>query len=282
MGSLDDVMKSEVIISNSQGFKEKKKKFVEGGAGKFHVLADFDGTLTKVGLPLMKYLRDGNYLSSDYTQELTKLYEKYHPIEIDPNVPYEEKISKMREWWEKVFRSFINFGLDKSTLEKFVKETRLDFREGAKEALKILYKRDIPLVVISSSGLGSVIPMYLKKEKMFYDNISVVANLFEFDKKGIIKKVQEPMIHILNKSEVSIKCLPIYSELIKRKNVLLLGDHLGDLGMVKSFDYNNLISVGFLNENVEENLKSYKNNFDVVLTNDGSFDFVNKFLRDIV
>ena len=52
--------------------------------------------------------------------------------------------------------------------------------------------------------------------------------------------------------------------------------------MVKGFDYENLIKIGFLNENVEENLESFKANYDVLILNDSSMDYINKLLREIV
>ncbi|MBU2415738.1 hypothetical protein KKH86_00740 [Patescibacteria group bacterium] len=71
-------------------------------------------------------------------------------------------------------------------------------------------------------------------------------------------------------------------ELIKnRKNVLLLGDSFGDTEMINGFDYDNLIKIGFLNENVKENLEEYKKNYDVVILNDGSMEYVNDLLNEI-
>lgn len=51
--------------------------------------------------------------------------------------------------------------------------------------------------------------------------------------------------------------------------------------MVEGFDYDNLLCVGFLNEKVEENLDKYKENFDVIITNDGSMDWVNGFVESL-
>jgi 5'-nucleotidase len=84
----------------------------------------------------------------------------------------------------------------------------------------------------------------------------------------------------MNKDETTLESLPIYLELMNKKNVLLLGDGLGDLGMIKGFDYDNLISIGFLNENVDKNLEKFKENFDVVLLGDGDFSFVNEFVKN--
>ena len=275
-----------IIINDKNKFEEKKEKILQQGRDKFHVLADFDLTLTKANVDgiktqaIMKYLRNGNYLTSDYVKKANELYEKYHPIEIDPSISKEDKIKKMKEWWETHFDLMAKTGLDKKILEKLVNDVKLEFREGVKDFLGFLNKNDVPLVIISSSGIGSVIPMYLKREGLMYDNISIVANLFEFDKNGVMVSVKKPIIHSMNKYEITLHDLPIYNELEKRKNVMLLGDSLGDLGMIEGFKYNNLISIGFLNEKVEENLRIYKNKFDVVVTNDGKLDFVNEVMKE--
>lgn len=66
-------------------------------------------------------------------------------------------------------------------------------------------------------------------------------------------------IHVLNKNEHAIDMAgPVHDQLgdangliaddsVKlRTNVLLLGDHIGDLGMSDGLNYNTRISVGFL------------------------------------
>ena len=52
--------------------------------------------------------------------------------------------------------------------------------------------------------------------------------------------------------------------------------------MIEGFPYDNLIKIGFLNENVEENLESYKKSYDVVILGDGDFGFVNELIVEIV
>jgi 5'-nucleotidase len=51
--------------------------------------------------------------------------------------------------------------------------------------------------------------------------------------------------------------------------------------MIKGFDYNNLIKIGFLNENIEENLEHYKYNFDIVILNGYTMDYINVLLREL-
>ena len=74
----------------------------------------------------------------------------------------------------------------------------------------------------------------------------------------------------------------IFKKIKDRKNVLLLGDSLGDIGMITGFDYDNLIKIGFLNENVKENVEYYKRNYDAIILNDSSMDFINKLLKKII
>ena len=281
-------MVSKVIVIEDGSLEEKKKKILEDGADKFHVLADFDRTLTKAFVEgrkvpsIISVLRDRDYLTPDYPAKAKALFEKYHPIEINPNISIKEKKEKMYEWWTTHFDLLIKSGLNKKDLEAVVEEGLIQFRSGVLEFLDFLHNHKIPLVIMSSSGLGDVIPIYLEKQGRLYDNVYVISNLYEWNSDGRVIKVKEPIIHCMNKDETSVKSLPIYNELLKRKNVLLLGDGLGDLGMIEGFDYLTLVKVGFLNENVEENLESYKRSFDVVITEDGSFEFVNKLVREVV
>ncbi|GBE19542.1 pyrimidine 5'-nucleotidase [archaeon BMS3Abin17] len=281
-------MNEEVIIANEAGLEETKKKILEAGSENFHVLADFDNTLTKQFADGQKshttiaQLRNGNYLTSDYPGKAHALFDKYNSIEIDPNVSLDEKKEKMREWWTAHFKLLADSGLNKKDVEKVVAERDLNFREGSMEFLDFLHENNIPLVIMSASGLGDAISMYLKKENRLYNNVHVVSNFFEYDAEGNFIRAKEPIIHSLNKDETAIQSFPVFDFVKHRKNVLLLGDGLGDVGMVKGFDYDNLIKIGFLNKNTEENLENYKKNFDVTILNDGSMDYVNKLVKEVM
>ena len=48
------------------------------------------------------------------------------------------------------------------------------------------------------------------------------------------------------------------------------------LYFVKGLGYNEIIKIGFLNENIKEQLDIYKEKFDVVIINDGDFNYINK------
>ncbi|MBL7148244.1 MAG: hypothetical protein ISS82_05450 [Nanoarchaeota archaeon] len=278
-----------VIISNLSKLKDLKNRFKDGGVEKFHVISDFDRTLTKAFVDGKKFpsvisvLRDGNYLTADYAEKAHALFNKYHPIEIDSDIPLEEKKKAMHEWWTTHFRLLIKSGLNRKDLEKIVESGKIRFREGALEFIDFLYKNKIPLIILSSSGLGKdSISVLLEKEGRAYDNVHIVSNSFVWDKKGNAVAVEEPIIHSFNKSETSVNRLPFFSLIKNRKNVLLLGDGIGDIGMINGFSYENLIKIGFLNYDVKESLEEFKENFDIVILNDGNFKYVNKLIKEII
>jgi len=43
-----------------------------------------------------------------------------------------------------------------------------------------------------------------------------------------------------------------------------------------------ILKIGFLNEKVEEHLDEYKRAFDVVITHDGSFRFLDDLLKELL
>jgi len=278
-----------VVVPKPEKLEKLKESISKDGAEKLHVLSDFDRTLTRAfvggkSIPsLISILRDGNYLTPDYAQKAHELYNKYHPIEFDPAFSLEEKKKAMHEWWTTHFNLLIKSGLDKNDLKRIVESRKIKFREGFTEFIDFLQKHNIPLVIMSSSGLGiEPISMCFKREGKFHDNIHIISNSYEWDESGNAVAVKEPIIHGMNKDETAIRNFPAFKSIKDRKNVLLLGDTLEDVGMVCGFDYHNLIKVGFLNENIEKNLEHYKKNYDVILLNDSSMDYISELLREII
>jgi len=54
--------------------------------------------------------------------------------------------------------------------------------------------------------------------------------------------------------------------------------------MAKNVDYNNLLTVGFLNkiDFTEKDVKNYFTKYDVVIANEGSMKEVNSLIREII
>jgi len=279
----------DIVISNPERLENIKRTILGQGKERIHVLADFDRTLTKAFvnekkvLSIISVLRDEDYLSPEYSEKAKALANKYHPIEINPTIPIEEKKKAMQEWWTQHFDLLIKSGLNKEHLKKVIENGNIQFREGTSELLDFLHENKIPLVILSSAGLGGdSISMYLEKQGKLYDNIHIVSNSYEWDSNGNAVGVKEPIIHVMNKDETEIKDYEVFELIKNRKNVLLLGDSLGDVGMIIGFEYDNLIKIGFLNEKIEENLEKYKENFDIILLNDANFNYVNELVKEIV
>jgi 5'-nucleotidase len=277
-----------LIILNQENVEKIQNKIISEGKENLHVLADFDRTLTKAFLngektpSIISVLRNENYLSEEYSIKAKELANYYHPIEVDPALSIKVKKKKMQEWWEKHFDLLIKSGLNKKNLKRVIDDGKIEFREGIPEMLDYLNEKNIPLVIISSSGIGDLIPMYLEKNNKLYKNIHIITNLYKWDSKGNAIDIKKPIIHVFNKDETVLNEIPeIYKEVENRKNVLLLGDSLGDLGMIEGFEYKNLLKVGFLNEEIEKNIKNYRNNFDVIITNDSDANYVNDFIKKI-
>jgi HAD superfamily hydrolase (TIGR01544 family) len=275
------------IIVNREQFEETKKRMQEAGGTQFHVLSDFDRTITKGFVEgqrsptAISQFRNGGYLTSDYAPRAFALYDIYHPIEIDPHIPRAEKAAKMDEWWNLHFDLLVECGLTKSVIEEVASKKTLQFRDGALAFLDFLQEQKIPLVIMSAAP-GDLIVEYLRQEGKLYENIDIISNLFIFDENGKVTGVKKPIIHTLNKYEVVVKEFPIFETIQNRKNVLLLGDGLDDVGMIDGFEYDNLIKIGFLNENVEENMEAFKKIYDVIILGDPGMDFVDTLVREIV
>lgn len=163
-----------------------------------------------------------------------------------------------------------------------VNSGKIKLRDGAEKFFKLLIKNNIPLIILSATGLGEVIPLFLKKEKLWSDNVFALTNTFQWDAKGRAIKINEPIIHSLNKEESMVSEFPAQQKTKGRKNIILLGDSIDDANMAHGFKYDNIIKISFLNEKVEERLPHYKKIFDAIILNDGSFNFVNELLRELV
>jgi len=279
----------KIIISNPENVEEIKKKIISEGKEKFHVLADFDGTLTydhnekgKLYPSLISVLRDGDYISKDYAEKAHELANKYRPKEKDESLPLAERKQAMTNWWNEHFDLLIKSGLNEKHLEDIANSGIIKLRKGSRELIDYLHEEKIPLVIISSSGIGEAIKIYLEKEKLMHDNIYLITNLFKWNERGNATKIIKPVIHSMNKDETVVKNFPkIYEKIKDRKNVLMLGNSLGDLEMITGFDYENLLKMGFLNEDVEKRIENYKQKWDVVITNDSNADFVFDLIKEI-
>lgn len=280
-----------IIIPNPEKFAELKKIFVAQGAEKLHVLTDFDRTLTKAIVNSQKsstsfaQIRNSGHLEPEYGAKTRELFAKYHPIEIDSNLSVDARAPFMLKWWKRHFELLVEYGFNQHIIMNIVSAGNVKFRNRALDFLQALREKNVP-VVIMSAGLGDMILENLRTKHSLYDNITVISNLFEFDAQGMALKIKEPIIHSMNKHEIAMPDFPVFEKIKDRKNVLLIGDTLEDINMIEGFTYDNLLKIGFLNEQIsasgDVDLEAFKKNFDVIICNDGPMDFVLNLCQEIV
>ena len=279
---------NNIKIPNPKNVERIRKEIKKGGANNLHIISDFDRTLTKAFVDgekvpsIISAIRRNSYLGEDYAKKAHALFGKYHPIEANPDISHKEKSEKMHEWWKKHYDLLKEKGMNKEILREVVEDDKIQFREGIKEFLDLLNENNIPLIILSSSGIGNCIEMFFDRIDRNYDNIWIISNFLEFDSEGKMKGVKGKIIHPFNKNQASLSNLSIYGELKGRRNVILMGDSLGDLGMVKGFNYREIIKVGFFNYEIDETYEDYKDKFDILIMNDSDIGYVNQLLKDSI
>ena len=237
----------------------------------FYVAIDFDKTITATE-SADSWDASGKILGDEFKEKLYNLYFKYGPIEQDYNISFEEKYKAMEEWYYSCMQLYYDYGLTQEKLKESIDSSNIVFRKGAKNFLNELYKNNVPVIILSA-GIGNVIERFLQKNECLYKNMEIISNFISFDSNGKIKKYTGELIHTLNKTMDGKVTYDFFEKIKKKKYGLLFGDFVEDKKMIPMNEWNNTVSVGFLGKNVEQNLEVYKDNFDIVLTqDDASFD----------
>ncbi|OVA07189.1 Pyrimidine 5'-nucleotidase [Macleaya cordata] len=278
---------SEVVIDDPKSLDKKKSAIRNAGPAKLQVIADFDATLTRYWINGSRGNSNHGLLQQEnpeYDVKRQELFDYYHPLEFSPTIPIEEKTKLMEEWWEKTHGLLIEGGVTYDAIKKSVANANIAFREGVVELFEFLEEKGVP-VLIFSAGLADIIEEVLRQKlHRSFKNVKIVSNRMVFDDEGRLVSFKGKTIHVLNKNEHALNMAePVHDQLgdidgptednaavKKRTNVLLLGDHIGDLRMSDGLNYENRISVGFLNDNIDKSLDSYRKAFDVVYLNDAS------------
>ena len=239
-----------------------------------YVLADFDKTITNGSSKTSwSILSESNLVPNEYKEERNALYEKYRPIEVNENLDYIERCNLVKEWYIKHIELFIKYKITKEIFEEAASNLRvMEFREGAKEFLKFLHDKNIPLIIISA-GIGNFIECFLRHNNCYSDNIYISSNKIIFEN-NIATKVDSSIIHSLNKNEVSLP-EDIKNRVLNRSKVLLLGDQIKDLNMAVNNEKKEIISIGFLTEENKE-VGNFIENFDIVCEKDNYVDILSK------
>ncbi|KAF7652611.1 hypothetical protein LDENG_00094560 [Lucifuga dentata] len=279
-----ELMKCSVLMRDRNKVEETIQAMQQGGAGCLQVISDFDMTLTKFAhngerVPTTHNILDNRLLiNEDCTKkQIRELLNIYYPIEIDAGRTAEEKLPLMVEWWTKVHELLIEQKIRKDMLAQAVRESSAMLRDG----YKVFFDHQVCLLIFSA-GIGDILEEVIRQNHVFHPNIHVISNYMDFDNTGILRAFKGQLIHTFNKREDATSLAAHLRELQGRPNVLLLGDSLGDLTMADGVsEPQNILTVGFLNDQVEERKESYINSFDIVLVKDETMDVPNGILSYI-
>jgi len=276
-----------VVIGNSEAVEEKLRKLVSDGPENLQVIVDFDYTLTRAHKDGVNVdcswgvLENYKELPSSYHTKVRAAKDKYYPIELDMSISVEDKIPVMIEWYKVANSCLAESGVQRSWLPRMVEQSNCELRDHTDTMLEMLDNADVPVLVMSA-GVGDLISEILKHFNLLKKNTSVVSNFLQFDDEGNILGLTGDMIHMYNKAEV-IQKKSAGDKNSNRKNVIVMGDSLGDLDMAAGVkDPNLILTIGFLNKNIDTSLPKYKDSFDIVLVDDQSMEFPNTLLSDIL
>lgn len=226
----------------------------------FYVLIDFDRTLTKGNsISGWRVLYYSDLLGEDFRKK------------------YDEIHDKNDQKWEYRFKAYIDLlhekNLDNQIIKEAVKRTELQLRDGAREFLTKMNAMNIPVIIISCS-LKNVIKEYLEFNNCYYHNIYIYSNNYAIDGNG-----DNDIYQITPCNKDKIKLSRDLKDIIERKDyAFLFGDRVDDISMVTKDKLEKTITVGFLDQKIEQNLELYKSTFDIVLTENASF----KEIEDII
>ncbi|CAM4739678.1 unnamed protein product [Rotaria magnacalcarata] len=271
------------------------RSLISEGRQMLHVVADFDFTLTmyeKNGVILPStfgviesndqiLLPDGSLLS----RKAEELRLKYHPIEIDVHMDISEKLPYMIEWWRSAQSLFVLSNLTKSVIRKLVHESSMELKTGVQEFMTDLLRSETPILIFSA-GLGDIIEIFLEKEipefRHNHESSHIVSNFIQYDNDEKLKGFSERLIHSFNKNEHEIHDTSYFQTILTRPNVILLGDTLGDVGMIGGMkNLKQILRIGYLNQSTPAKLEVYKNVYDIVICDNQTFDVPNAILKAI-
>lgn len=278
-----------IIFNDIDCYQLKKDKLINGTTDKLHVITDFDRTLTnnfikgRKAPSFIAALRDGQYLSSEYSAKSQALFDHYHPIELDLSIDLIDKKTLMAEWYDKHFELLISSGLNQEKMAQAIDNQLANLRPLVIDFLKLLKKLAIPLLVFSANGLGvSGLKYFFSKRGLMFDNISFLANDFIWGSNNEVLGVRTPIIHPFNKDETMLHYFGLEEKVINRPNILLIGDSLADAHMAHGYPFQNIIKIGFLNDKIRESLEVYNKVYDGLVLNDGDFGLPLEIIKEII
>ena len=292
---------SHILIPNPASFITKRQRLIAGGPSALQLISDFDHTLSAFSsLSSHGTLEHAAELPADYMPKVQALFDHYYPIEMDHSMSHSEKEQVMVDWWEAAHALLLEYRFNRafvaSAVRQAITQHKLSYRPAASALVHYTHAHSIPLLVFSA-GLGNTIEEFLRQTDTALPNVDVVSNFMRFDEAGTLVGFQPDLIHSLNKNyshvvrqrderrTASSDAVVGQLQAPKRRNVILLGDSVGDVQMSEGLDEVDVIlRVGWLNGEwpvSSEKLAKYEAVYDVLVGNNGGMEMVLELLQMI-
>jgi len=288
-----------VLIADPVTVKEKIRRIVGEGPDHLQVMTDFDQTLTKHHYTdgkkadsSFRAIQDSVYIPESVKKVTRQLFEKYHPIELDTEISRQEKEKHMIAWWEGNMELFKELGIRKDDFGRIVLESRLLFRYGILDFLSHCHRMNLPLYIVSG-GISEIIEATFYAvlhsgesadpdlKDFWHKRVQVLSNSFIYSDSDVGIDYSKPLVHILNKEQI---IYDVQADRPFKRNVIIMGDILEDVKMVREHRHEVHLKIGFLNDAVAHaHLKEeFMRTFDIVVEGDGSLEVVNHILKRVM
>lgn len=219
-----------------------------------------------------------NQRSAAIKAKADALNEYYYPVEVDASLSLDKKIPLMEAWYKGINDLLVESGVRREDIAPSVAAANVAIREGVASIFKFAEATGTPLLVFSA-GIGDVVREVIhQKVGPLPRKSAIVSNWMNFNEDGKLVSWSTPLIHMFNKNDSHLRASPIYPDLSARPNVVLIGDSLGDTTMADGAPHDTVLKIGLLNDQVSAQLDNYLRVFDVVITHDGSLEWVADWL----
>lgn len=251
-----------LFIANPTEFQLKISNLISAGSSNIQIISDFDFTLSRSSLDDIKCSTSFGIINSmitckDILNRVTSYYLYYHPIEINPTLSIDEKMTQMTEWWAKITDAIVSAECEFKNISEIVSKSNLYLRNGIDKVFNICKNHELPFIIVSA-GVGDVIEAALKD--FWYDNLKLVSNFIETDEECKMIKFSDPHYMSFNK-EIALRGETTRSHLI------VLGDVPLDINVLNEINYQESLKIGFVNNQDDPDIESYKEKYDVLVYN---------------
>lgn len=282
---IKELNSSKVHIKNKHHVNNLIHDIISMGHKSLQVVSDFDRTITrqhengKVHLSSFGMFSRCPSVPKEYQESEKRLTGKYFPIEINPNIEYDEKRKLMEQWWSETEDAMRGLCVTQCEIEETASCLGPSLRDGTLELFSDLHDANVPVLVFSA-GLGDAVKAVLKHFNVNLPNVKIISNFLKYNDDGVIQGFNNATIHVLNKNEFALQGTSYYDLVRNRGNVILMGDSLGDAGMANGVSHAHaILKIGFLYDHIDENLPLFMDTFDIVLEDDQTMKVIRAILK---